>query len=162
MTVAIADTGPIHYLILSDAIDLLARLFDRVIIPRAVLGELTHPHAPSPVGAWARSLPEWVEVRSPSSVVPRGPLDAGETEVIALAMELSSSVVLLDETEARSEALRLGLYVTGTVGVLERAAEQHLIDLRDALGRLLKTNFRIATDLVRDALARDARRKRIL
>ena len=54
MILVIADTGPIHYLVLVEAIGVLPRLYDRVIIPRAVLAELSHRNALSifaiPVG----------------------------------------------------------------------------------------------------------------
>ena len=36
MTIVVADTGPIHYLILIDAIETLPTLFDRIILPGSV------------------------------------------------------------------------------------------------------------------------------
>ena len=48
----------------------------------------------------------------------------------------------------------------GTVGVLEQAAAQGLVDLPDVLARLLTTNFRILRVIIDDAIARDAERKR--
>jgi predicted nucleic acid-binding protein len=38
--VVVADTGPLNYLILIDAVDLLQPLFQEVVIPTGVLGEL--------------------------------------------------------------------------------------------------------------------------
>lgn len=46
MILVVADTGPIRYLVLIEAIEVLARLYDRVVLPPAVLAELTHAHAP--------------------------------------------------------------------------------------------------------------------
>jgi predicted nucleic acid-binding protein len=40
MAVAISDTTPLNYLVLIEAIDLLPRLYERVLIPTAVWGEL--------------------------------------------------------------------------------------------------------------------------
>ena len=88
----------------------------------------------------------------------RGILDAGEAESIALAEELKADSVLLDEAEARQEALRRGLPVAGTVGVLEKAAERGLVKLKDAFERLSHTNFHIAPELLQQALQRDAER----
>ena len=68
--------------------------------------------------------------------------------------------MLMDETEARQAAIRLGLPVSGTVGILEMAAERGLIDLPDAFQRLSRTNFRIARDLLQQALKRDAARRK--
>ena len=64
MTVVVADTSPLNYLILIDAIDLLPRLYGRIIIPAEVLNELIDDGAPRRVSDWAIQLPEWVEVRS--------------------------------------------------------------------------------------------------
>jgi predicted nucleic acid-binding protein len=44
--VVVADTSPINYLVLIDQIDLLTRLYVRILIPPAVLEELMHPLAP--------------------------------------------------------------------------------------------------------------------
>jgi len=47
--VVVADTSPINYLVLIEQIDLLTRLYTRILIPPAVLAELKHPLAPKPV-----------------------------------------------------------------------------------------------------------------
>jgi predicted nucleic acid-binding protein len=75
MTVVIADTSPLNYLILIEAIDLLPRLYGRIIIPIEVLDELIDDGAPSQVSDWALKLPEWMEVRSAPLERP-GPLSS--------------------------------------------------------------------------------------
>ena len=159
MILVVADTSPIHYLVLVEAVELLPQLYDRVVLPKAVLTELTHPHAPAPVKAWATALPRWAEVRTAAHVALGGILDPGEAEAIALAQELKADSVLLDESEARAEALRLGLPVSGTVGVLEKAAERELIDLPAVFQRLSRTNFHISPELLNEALRRDTARR---
>ncbi|MGA2599574.1 MAG: hypothetical protein ABSH09_21580 [Bryobacteraceae bacterium] len=47
--VVVADTSPINYLVPIAQIDLLHRLYTRILIPPAVLAELKHPAAPRPV-----------------------------------------------------------------------------------------------------------------
>ena len=59
MILVVADTGPIRYLVLIEAIEVLARLYDRVVLPQAVFAELTHAHAPEAVQRWAATLPDW-------------------------------------------------------------------------------------------------------
>jgi predicted nucleic acid-binding protein len=44
--VVIADTGPVNYLILIGRIDLIPRLFQKVILPTAVQDELIDIAAP--------------------------------------------------------------------------------------------------------------------
>ena len=98
MILVVADTGPICYLALIEAADILARLYDRVVLPSAVLAELTHPNAPAAVKAWASRLPAWVEVRRATHVDAGSVLGPGEAEAIALAQELKADSLLLDET----------------------------------------------------------------
>jgi predicted nucleic acid-binding protein len=159
MILVVADTGPICYLALIEATDILSRLYDRVVLPSAVLAELTHPNAPSAVKAWASRLPAWVEVRRAIQVDAGSVLGPGEAEAIALAQELNADSLLLDETEARQEALRLGLPVSGTIGVLEKAAERDLVNLPEMFSRLSRTSFHISRELLTQALNRDAERR---
>jgi predicted nucleic acid-binding protein len=58
----IADTGPINYLILIGRIELLSRLFERVVLPAAVQSELSGPTAPPEVQRWIADPPVWLEV----------------------------------------------------------------------------------------------------
>ena len=83
--VVVADTTPINYLVLIGQIELLSSLYNRVLIPPAVLAELRHPLAPQPVRAWANNPPQWLQMRSPSSILILSQLDPGEMEAIALA-----------------------------------------------------------------------------
>ena len=43
MSAVVADTGPLHYLVLIEVIDILPRLFGRVLIPEIVGAELSRP-----------------------------------------------------------------------------------------------------------------------
>jgi predicted nucleic acid-binding protein len=88
----VADTSPVNYLVLIAQIDLLARLYARILIPPAVLAELKHPLAPEPVRHWACDAPTWLEVLSPKSNLILPNLDLGETEAIALAIEMHAEV----------------------------------------------------------------------
>ena len=56
-------------------------------------------------------------------------LDPGEAEAIALALELSADLILLDERDGRSAAERAGLRVTGVLGVLLRAKNEGQIEM---------------------------------
>jgi len=159
MILVVADTGPIHYLVLIEAVEILPRLYERVVLPEAVLAELTHPHAPPPVKAWATQLPSWAEVRTAAHVDLGAFLDPGEAEAIALAEELKADSILMDEMEARQEALRRGLPVAGTIGVLEKASQDGLVDLPGAFQRLAQTNFFVSPHLIKQALERDALRR---
>jgi predicted nucleic acid-binding protein len=104
--IVVADTGPIHYLILCNQAFLLRELFGSVLIPPAVHLELTHPHTPQAVRAWAAAMPEWAMVRPPQDASRFGNLGPGEREAISLALESKADFVLMDETLGRRVAVQ--------------------------------------------------------
>lgn len=142
MQIVIADTGPVNYLILIGHIDVLPALFQKVILPSSVRDELTA--APVLVKNWIARPPSWIDVRKSVPVYDPAMenLDAGEEEAIALAVELHADLLLMDDREGVIAARRKGIEVTGTLGVLSRAAKRNLVDLAEAFNRLKQTNFR--------------------
>ncbi|MDB6037805.1 MAG: hypothetical protein JWM99_1646 [Verrucomicrobiales bacterium] len=159
MIVVVADTSPINYLLQIGAIDLLAHFFEQIVIPKAVQKELLNAASPEVVRQWVTHLPGWATVRSALHVVPLN-LDPGETEAIALAKEMGAFAVLLDDGEARRAAKKQGLQVTGTIGILERAAAANLLDLSIAFEKLRATTYYASPELLQAALDRNATRKR--
>jgi predicted nucleic acid-binding protein len=150
--IVVADSGPLHYLILLNQTDLLYRLYDQVVAPEAVLGELTVVRAPQPVKDWLSRPPSWLHIQSvpfDQTELVTADLDLGEREAIALAHLLRADLLLMDETLGRAEARRRSLRVTGTLGVLRIAAEKGLIDLPEVLARLRRTSFYVSEDLIR-------------
>jgi predicted nucleic acid-binding protein len=119
-----------------------------------VVVELKHPLAPRPVQRWAANAPAWVEVvNAKSSLVP-GHLDPGESEAIALAVEVHADVVLMDEQAGRQEAVRRGLRVAGTLSVLDEAEQAGLVDFNDAVAELQKTSFRVSQAVLAEIRAK--------
>ena len=160
MTVVIADTSPLNYLVLIGEVDLLARLYTQVLIPDVVAAELCDPEAPELVRKWAAGPPSWVEVRpAPESSEPLERLDAGERAAILLAAAQAAPVLLLiDDAVGRAEAERRGILAAGTLGVLRAAAMRGFIQLPAVLSRLMSTSFRCAAVLIEELLAEDRQR----
>ena len=44
--IVVADSGPLHYLILLEQVDLLRRFYGQVVVPEAVASELSNAAAP--------------------------------------------------------------------------------------------------------------------
>jgi hypothetical protein len=109
--------------------------------------------APSVVREWAESLPQWVAVKTPKALHLSEDLDQGELEAICLAQEINASAVLIDDRVGRKAALRYGLEVIGTIGLLEEAAARELLE------RLRRTNACLDPKLIHEALERDKRRR---
>jgi len=140
----VADTSPLAYLVLIDHIDILPRLFEAVMIPEVVHTELCHPLAPARIQAWAAAPPRWLEVKQVPDMSEDflRPLDAGERAAIILALSIHADLVLIDDRKGTQAAIDSGLDVTGTLGILQRAARRGLLNLADAFDRLKRTNFR--------------------
>jgi len=162
--IVVSDASPLHYLILVGYVEVLPKLFDRVIIPPAVMFELSRPRTPEPVRLWTISPPQWLEVNTPSGVSDILGLGAGEREVISLAREIRAEVVLIDDRDAVKEARRYGLTVLGTLAILDDAAGRGFIsDLPETTEQLVReTNFRMnrTTEMIiQGMLQRDYERK---
>ena len=67
----VADTSPINDLVLMQHDTILPVLYERVVIPPAVLADLQRPRTPAAVRTWVAHPPAWFEVQPP-----RHPLDA--------------------------------------------------------------------------------------
>jgi predicted nucleic acid-binding protein len=153
----IADTGPVNYLILIGYIDLLPRLFERVVLPVTVQAELASAFAPSLVRRWIAAPPVWLEVaETPDVLLPIG-IHKGEAAAIALATMLRADLLLIDDRKGMQFARKQGLRVTGTLGLLDRAAERGLIDFAQAILKLEQTTFRRPETLL-EALLKKHRR----
>ncbi len=155
--IVVADTTPLNYLVLIGQIDLVPMLYQKVLLPGEVHRELLDSGAPAQVRAWASAIPSWCEVStSPPLPDPRlDEIDSGERDAIQLALANGINILLMDDNDGRRVALRLHLSVTGTVGVLEAAAQLKLIDFRSMLDRLERTNFRLSKALRDDFLSRN-------
>jgi predicted nucleic acid-binding protein len=130
VVVVVSDTSPIRALGHLGLIDLLRELFSEARIPPAVAGELRDPPTVSP--PIDVSVVPFIRVQSPSDRVQVDrfllSLDPGESEALALALELRADLVLIDEVAGRATARQLGLAPMGVLGVLVRAKQRGFID----------------------------------
>src|SRR5262245_20167780 len=118
------------------------------------------PSSPQALRDWMASSQGWLTIQSPSAMdTSLGSIGLGELEAISLAVELKADLLLVDDRKARHVALSRGIHVTGTLGLLELAAVRGLLDLPTAIADLRKTDFRIAEELIDEAVKRDAARK---
>ena len=161
MPSVVADTGPLNYLIMIEAVDVLPRLFSPILIPTGVREELSHPKAPTAVRSWIAHPPSWLKIASLQSFPPSGPsaLHPGERQAITLAIERQAAL-LIDDRDGVSEARRIDLEVFGTLAVLARAAGRGWIDLPEMFRRLRATSFRSPVHLMARMLEEDALRKK--
>lgn len=147
----IGDSSPLIALSIIQQLELLPKLYQRVVIPHKVWEEITINGAGLP-GALAISRLDWLiiekpaqELLSPLSIL----LDPGEAEAIALAMSLPESTVLLDDAQARRVAERFGVNRIGTLGILRRAKKAGLINaIKPYILLLQKSGIYIRQNLI--------------
>ena len=124
--IVVSDSSPLIALADVGQLRLLHELFSTVLIPEAVYQEIVVQGA-GRTGAEAVQAAAWIEQRSVANTgladVLKLELDEGEAEAIALALESGADLVLLDERRGRQRAARLGLRVTGVLGVLLEAKQ---------------------------------------
>ena len=158
--IVISDTSVITNLVAIDYLQLLPQLYDRVMIPEAVHRELVDIDPPAP-GTLEVQTAAWLEIRAVANraVVERLQtmvrLDLGESEAIALALELKADLLLIDERRGRAEANRLGVKITGLLGILVEAKRKNLISLvKPLMDALMATSeFRVSSTLYDQILA---------
>ena len=86
--------------------------------------------------------PAWLEIHNTRDIPRIAGLDEGEAAAISLALSIHADMLLIDERTGSRVAQTRGLRVTGTLGVLDLAAERGLIDFADAIRALELTSFR--------------------
>lgn len=153
--ITIVNTSPLFYLHRLGLLELLNKLYGHITVPGAVRKELEEGHIQG------EDVPQlstftWIEITSVS--MPRylrliADLGPGESEVLALAMNHPSALVILDDKLARRIAEMQGLRLTGTAGVLLRAKREGLVPaLKPVIEKLLYLGFRLKPDLVKAIL----------
>jgi predicted nucleic acid-binding protein len=142
MAPVVADASALLALSKLDHLELLRDLFQQVSIPPTVSHEISRT---------LPRLPDWIQVVTPHSAGASRDvvgLHQGELEAIALSLEVSASLLILDDLPARRHAVGLGLAIIGTAGVLVISRRARLIpSVREPLDALRRSGFRLRQDV---------------
>jgi len=156
VSVWIVNASPVIALAKVRQLQLLDALGGEVWLPEAVAIELVA----GPEGDPARMavVANWGRRCSPSAIpdtVVEWGLGAGETAVLAVAMERQPATAVLDDGMARSAARALGIPLIGTLGVVVRARRVGIIPSAGTVMRDLKdVGLRLDDTLVGAVLER--------
>lgn len=113
--------------------ELLRTLFQEIAIPTAVFQEVVVAGARYPVSREVVTAQgKWIHVQSVKGgreleVLRQAGLDPGESEALALAQELNSEGLLLDDSDAVRIASGMSLNVIRTPGIFRLAKQRGLI-----------------------------------
>ena len=119
MNIAISDTTALIILAKSDKLELLTNLFEKIFIPQAVQNEL---NIKDDVVKYRIEHFDKISLKAVTDIttlnrIKRFNIDKGETEAIALALELDMKLII-DERKGRTIAISQGLKVVGALGIL--------------------------------------------
>ena len=144
MPAVIVDSSVLITLAAGEQFHLLREFYSTIHIPPEVWNETTATTKTYGVLEVRQAKAEgWLVMQSPRDLkaVQALPfsLQPGETEALALALELSGSLLLVDDAQGRRAASFLGIAYTGTLGVLLRAKAEGKIPALRPLLELLGT-----------------------
>lgn len=141
----IADSSCLILLDKIEELDLLKKLFGKVIITSIIAEEFGSP------------LPEWILIKDAQNRNYQNILelsvDKGEASTIALAVEQSDCLLILDDQKARKLAAELNLKYTGTIALLvEAKSKGYKTSVLPIINKIRKTNFRLTPELEKKIL----------
>jgi hypothetical protein len=154
--IRVVNTAPLIFLAKLNRLELLRQGVEIVYVPTVVLQEL-RSIPDEATEAVQEMIGEWLQEKNctqPGLVtLAEQSVDKGEAEVIALALELGTHDVVLDDLDARRFARRSGLTPIGTLGLLLVAKNHGLIEtIRPEIEALRKAGFHASGALVHSVL----------
>ena len=159
MATAVGDSSVLIHLGAIGQLELLPALYQLVIVPDAVWREVVLQGKSRPVVQQVRQAVSsgWLRVATPKNAallqVLHQQLHDGEAEAIVLATEVMPDSLLMDETDGREFARRLGLKTRGAVGLLMEAKRLgHIAAIRPWLERLDQSGFHLAPVFITQVL----------
>ena len=156
MNLVVSNASPLINLARIQRFDLLKQFYGNVTIPAAVYDEVVIQGQERDGSRDVRSA-AWILKATPADDLAvsalAAQLDRGEASAIILARELDAELLLIDEIRGRRVAEKLGVKITGTLGILARAKREGLIpNVRDEIARLQSQGTWIHPKLSRDLL----------
>ena len=141
----ITDTSCFILLDKIEALDVLHALYSRIVTTVQIANEFGKP------------LPDWIEIKKVNDKDRLNrfaeKVDLGEASAIALAIELTSPLLIIDDLKGRNLASQLQLNYTGTLGLLISAKQKGIIAvLKPYFEKIKSTDFRITPALLQKLL----------
>jgi len=142
----VSDSTTLIILFDLNRIELLSNLFTKVTIPSAVYDEISAKKT--------IQLPKFMSVQKPQKSelleTLKLVLDLGESEAIALALELESKLII-DEKKGRKIAMKQGLEIIGLLGIVYLNIKKGFLEKDEAkafLDEAINHGYRINQKLI--------------
>jgi predicted nucleic acid-binding protein len=146
-SVIISDTSCIILLDKIGELNLLNTLFGQVSVTQEIATE------------FGKELPDWFIIEEPANKtyqkILEASLDKGEASAIALAIEQLDCLLIIDDLKGRKFAQKLGINITGTLGIIiDAKISGYINSVKPILDKIKKTDFRLSDELEKRALER--------
>ena len=141
----ICDTSCFIVLTNIGNLDILQKVYGQIVTTPEVASE------------YSESLPDWIIIEQAVNIQMQQllelQLDKGESSAIALALETLECTIILDDLKARKIAERLGLDITGTIGIIIKAKLKGIIpSIKPLIDKIKTTDFRVSEDIEKQAM----------
>ncbi|MGF1518202.1 MAG: DUF3368 domain-containing protein [Nodosilinea sp.] len=148
----VSNTSPLSNLAAIGEIELLQKIYLKILIPPTVYNELIRFQE---IRSTISNVIEtgWLEMQTPKNTqliqTLNQLLDPGEAEAITLAVDIRADSLLIDERIGRSIASQYNIKIRGILGILVNAKSQGLIlTVKPLLDRLTgEAGFRVSQAL---------------
>jgi predicted nucleic acid-binding protein len=155
--VLVVNASPLILLARIDRLDLLASLAKLLVVPEAVIREIQAGSDRDGSAGKVENLPSILRVEDlpVADRIRLWDLGAGESQVLAHALERPGAEVVLDDLAARRCARSLGLSMIGTLGIVVLCRDRGVISAaRPVLETLCEAGLRLKPALMDEALAK--------
>ena len=145
--VIIADSSCLIALSNINELEIFQKVYEQITITPEIEDE------------FGERIPDWIKVEEVADkmkiAILELELDKGESSAIALAIEKENSLLVIDEKKGRNVAKKMGIKITGILGVIIKAKEIGLIKkVAPLIEKLEKVDFRISKTLKENILRR--------
>lgn len=143
--VIISDTSCLILLDKIGELELLNKLFGQILITIEISNE------------FKKELPDWFSIAESTNKtyqkILEASLDKGEASAIALAIEQTDCLLIIDDYKGRKYAEQLGIKITGTLGVIiDAKLSGHIESVKPMLAKIKETDFRLTDELEKRTL----------
>lgn len=143
--IIIPDTSCLIFLDKIGELEILQKLYKKTVVTNEIAEEYMLP------------LKAWIKIESAKEKLYQKILeqsvDKGEASIMVLALEMENCIVSIDDLKARKTAKKLGLRLTGTLGILYKAKKAGYIQsMNKTIDKLKDANFRISEKIEKELL----------
>lgn len=136
---AVSDSTPLIHFAKVGKLDVLRALYEKIAITGRVYSEVVEEGVllgKKDALEVKQELGNWIVVRDPKEgaekIAERHGIHHGEAEAIALAKEMNA-LILINEREGRKAAVREGVEVKGTIGVISEGMKKGALEKEGAV-----------------------------